>query len=65
MTEADISILLRLEIQEILTIAQGASADASTRTLEVLKQRRLSAYGDSDIINAFRSWLQEPEEEVI
>jgi len=45
-TETDISILLlRLEIQEILSIVKGASADASARTLEVLKQRRLPAYG--------------------
>jgi len=64
-TEADISVLLRLEIQEILTIVKGASADASARTLEVLKQRRLPAYGDSDILRAYRAWLQEPGREVM
>jgi len=64
-TEADISVLLRLEIQEILSIVKGASADASARTLEVLKQRRLPAYGDSDILRAYRTWLQEPSRDVM
>ena len=62
---SDISVLLRLEIQEILTIAKGASADASVRTLDVLKQLRLPAFGDSDILRAYRAWLQEPEREVM
>ena len=62
---SDISVLLRLEIQEILTIARGASADASVRTLDVLKQLRLPAFGDSDILRAYRAWLQEPEREVM
>lgn len=62
---SDISVLLRLEIQEILTIARGASADASARTLEVLKQRRLPAFGDNDVLRAYAAWLQEPEREVI
>lgn len=57
-TEADISVLLRLEIQEILGIVKGASADVSARTLEVLKQQWLSAYGDSDI-RAYQAWLEE------
>jgi hypothetical protein len=62
---SDISVLLRLEIQEILTIARGASADASIKTLDVLKQPRLPTLGDSDILQAYRAWLQEPEQEVI
>ncbi len=61
-TETDISVLLRLEIQEILSIVKGASADASDRTLEVLKQRRLPVYGDSDILGAYRAWFQEPRQ---
>ena len=61
-TETDISVLLRLEIQEILSIVRGASADASARTLEALKQRRLPVYGDSDILGAYRAWLQEPSQ---
>ena len=64
-TEADISILLKLEIQEILTMVKGASADASVRTLEALKQRRLPAYGDNDILRTYRAWLQEPGREVM
>ena len=64
-TASDISVLLRLEIQEILTIAKGASADASVRTLDVLKQLRLPTFGDSDILRAYRAWLQEPEREVM
>ena len=63
--ETDISVLLRLEIQEILTIVRGASADASARKLEVLKQRRLPVYGDSDVIKAYRAWLQEPNQDVM
>lgn len=64
-TETDISILLRLEIQEILSIVKGASADASARALEVLMQRRLPVYGDSDVLRAYRAWLQEPGRGVI
>jgi len=64
-TEADISVLLRLEIAEILSIVKGASADASTRTLEVLKQRQLPIYGDSDILKTYQTWLQEAKREVI
>lgn len=58
-TEADISVLLRSEIKEILDIVRGASADASQRTLEVLRRRRLFLYTDGDIAKVYRAWLQE------
>jgi len=58
-TEADISVLLRSEIREILDTVRGASADASQRTLEVLRRRRLFLYTDGDIAKVYRAWLQE------
>ena len=57
--EADISVLLRSEIIEILDIVRGASADASKRTLEVLGERRLVPYKGEDISRAYRAWLQD------
>jgi hypothetical protein len=62
--ETDISVLLRLEIQEILTIVKGASADASARLLEVLKRRPLPVYEDS-VIKVYQAWLQEPNQDVM
>jgi len=59
-TEADISILLRYEIREILNIVREASADASLRVLELLGERRLSVYNTYDtgqLREAYRAWL--------
>jgi hypothetical protein len=61
--ESNISVLLRHEIQEILTITKRASADASTRTLEVLKRRQQPLYRLSENpLDAFRAWLREPKQ---
>jgi hypothetical protein len=62
--ESNISVLLRREIHEILTITEGASADASARTLEVLKQRQ-PPYKYKDTLDAYRAWLQEPKQSEI
>lgn len=60
-TEADISILLRSEIKEILDIIREASADTSGRTLELLKRKGISTYTTGDIANGYRAWLRESE----
>jgi hypothetical protein len=60
--ESNICVLLRREILEILTITKGASADASTRTLEVLKRRLLLYRLSKNPLDAFRAWLREPKQ---
>jgi len=60
-TEADISILLRSEIKEILDIIREASADTSERTLELLKRKGIPTYTTGDIANGYRAWLRESE----
>ena len=56
-TETDIPVLLRLEIQEILSIVKGASADASAYTLRQNVQQKtwpaaLSLYKPSSDCNS-------------
>ena len=60
-TEADISILLRSEIKEIMDIIREASADTSERALELLKRQGISTYTTEDSANVYRAWLRESE----
>ena len=62
---ADISILLKLEIQEIVDLVKSASVDTSKRTFEILTQRKVLSYNEADFLKQYKEWIQNPKREII
>lgn len=64
-SEANISVVLRPEIRQILALVKSGSADVSAGVLEVLNRRPLRPFDSTHTADAYRSWVWATDRDVM